>query len=132
MFPAFHPFLGLDIAWVKALIFLTSPYSFLFLCPWPSWLWILPYHFIVLAIALPIILLLVTPWVYELMLLPCQPISLSIFYSGPPWSNFHIFTFFGLYWLTFMLCQLISLFHSSSFLSPSTSSLPLLLSWDFC
>ena len=30
MFPAFHPFLGLDIAWVKALIFLTSPYSFLF------------------------------------------------------------------------------------------------------
>ena len=33
MFPSFHPFLGLDIAWVKTLIFLPSPCSFLS-CVW--------------------------------------------------------------------------------------------------
>ena len=52
MFPAFHPFFGLGVAWAKALIFLLSP-CFSFLCPWASWLFILPRHFIVPAIILP-------------------------------------------------------------------------------
>ena len=43
--------LGLAVAWAKALIFLSSP-CFPFLHLWASWLLILPYHFIMPAIAL--------------------------------------------------------------------------------
>ena len=82
--------------WAKALFFLPSP-CFPLLCPWAFWLLILPYHFIVPAIALPSFLLRITLWTCGLMFLPCQPTSSAIFYSGLPWPTFHIFTSFGLY-----------------------------------
>ena len=53
MFPVVHPFFGLGVAWAKVFIFLSSP-CFSFLCSWASWQLILPYHFIVPAIALPL------------------------------------------------------------------------------
>ena len=68
--PCLLPLLGLSVAWAKALIFQLSP-CFPFLCLWAFWLLILSYHFVVLAIALPFLLLLVTPWACELMLLSC-------------------------------------------------------------
>ena len=94
IFLAFHPFFRLGVAWVKALIFLPNPYFF-FLCQWASWLLILPHHFIVPAIALPSLLLHITPWTCGLTFLPCQP-TLSIFYSGLPRSTFCIFAFLRL------------------------------------
>ena len=97
------------------------------LCQWAFWLLVLPYHFIVPAIALPSLLLRVTPWTSGLMFLLCQPISLSILCLGLPRPTFHIFTSFGLCWPTILLCQPISLFHPSDFLTSFTSSLPLLL-----
>ena len=71
------------------------------------------------------------PWAYGLMFLSCQRTSSSIFYSGFPWLTFYIFTSIGLCWLTFLLCQPISLLHSSGFLGPFTSSLPLLVNGLF-
>ena len=94
---------------------------FSFLCPWASWLLILPYHFIMPTIALPSFLLCVIPWTCPLTFLLCQPTSLSIFCSGLPRPTFHIFTSFRLCWPTFLLCQTISLFHSSGFLNPLLS-----------
>ena len=69
---------------------------FSFLCSWASWQLILPYHFIMPAITLPLLLFLITPWACGLMFLPWQPISSSIFCLGLPWLTFHIFTSFGL------------------------------------
>jgi len=54
------PLLGLGVTWAKALIFLSSP-CFPFLCLWAFWLLIMPYHFVMPAVALPLFLLLVTP-----------------------------------------------------------------------
>ena len=87
----------------KSFIFLLSP-CFHFLWQWAFWLLIPPYHFIVLTIALPFFLILVTPWTCTLMFLSCQPISSSIFCSGLPRPTFHIFTSFGLCWPTSLLC----------------------------
>ena len=115
------PFLRLGVAWTKALIFLSSS-CFPFWCLWAFWLLILPYHFIVPTMTLPLLSFLVIPWACKLILLPCQPTSSSIFYSGLPWPIFHVFTSFGLCWPTFLLCQLISLLHSSGFLNLFTSS----------
>ena len=56
------------------------------------------------------------PCAYGLILLPCQ-------------STFHIFTSFGFCWPTFNCASTI---HSSGFLVPFTSFLPLLLSWAIC
>ena len=81
MSPTFHPFLGLGIAWVKALIFLPSLCSF-----FPVSMGLLPvdpaislhhayYNFSFLFISCYLVGL----W---LMLLPCQPTSLSIFCLG--------------------------------------------------
>ena len=95
MFLTFYPFLDWAL-WAKALIFLPSP-CFPLLRPWAFWLLILPYHFIVPAIALPSFLLRITLWTCGLMFLQCQPTSSAIFYSGLPWPTFHIFTSFGLY-----------------------------------
>ena len=58
-----------------------------------------------------------------------RPIYLFFTYF---YSHELITSFFGLYWPTFLLCQPISLFHSSGFLGPFTSSLPLLLPLTFC
>ena len=77
-------------------------------------------------------LLCVTLWTCGLMFLPCQSTSWSIFCLRLPRLAFHIFTSFGLCWRTFLLCQPVSLFHSSGFLDPFTSFLPLLLPWAFC
>ena len=85
------------------------------------------------------------------MLLPCQLTSLSIFCSWLPWPIFHVFTSFGLYWPTFLLCQPISFlvfprpiyfFFTSftpmgflldllNFFSPITTSLPLITFWAY-
>ena len=85
-----------------------EPMFFSFLCLWPSWLWILSYHFIMSTIVLPFLFISCYPWAYGLMLLLCQPTSLSIFCSRLPWPISHIFTSFELYWPTFLLCQPIS------------------------
>ena len=69
----------------------TEPIFFSFLCLWASLLWILPHLFIMPAIALSLFFISCFPWAYRLMLLPCQP-------------TFHIFTSFGPYWPTFLLC----------------------------
>ena len=53
IFSAFHPFLDWALLGAKAHIFLPSP-CFPFLCPWAFGLLILPYDFIMLAIALPL------------------------------------------------------------------------------
>ena len=111
MFPVFYPFFGLGVAWAKALIFLLSP-CFSFLCLWASWLLILPYHFIVSAVAIPSLLLRVTPWTRGLM---CQSTFLSILYSRLPRLTFYIFTSFGLNWPTFLLCQPFYHFISRAF-----------------
>ena len=79
----------------KGLYCPTEP-MLLLLWPWAFWPLILPYHFIVFAIALPFFLLLIIPWACGLMFLPYQPISSSIFCSGLPRPTFHVFTSFGL------------------------------------
>ena len=124
------PLLRLGITWAKPLISLSS-LCFPFLWPWAFWLLILQYHFIVPAIVLSLLSFLVTPWACKLMFLPCQRTSSSIFYSGFPWLTFYIFTPIGLCWSTFLLYQPISLLHSSGFLGPFTSSLPLLVNGLF-
>ena len=75
----------------------TEPIFFSFLCLWASLLWILPHLFIMPAIALSLFFISCFPWAYRLMLLPCQP-------------TFHIFTSFGPYWPTFLLCWPILFF----------------------
>ena len=134
MFPAFYPFLDWALLrqrpsfFSRPHVFLSCVYPLLRL--WAYWLLILSYHFIMSAITLPSFLLRVTPWTCSLVFLLCQPTSSSISCSGLPRPIFHIFTSFGLYWPTFLLCQPI--FHSSSFFGPFTSSLPLLLPLTFC
>ena len=90
------PLLGLGIAWAKAFIFPPSP-CFSFSTTWAFWPLILPYHFIMNAIILPLFLFLVTSWACGLMLLSCRPSFLLIFCSGLPWLTFHTFTSLGLY-----------------------------------
>ena len=107
--PYYLPLLRLGVAWAKALIFLPSP-CFPFLCLQTFWLLVLPYHFVVLVVALPLLLLPVTPWACGQMLLPCQPTSSSIFCSRLPRPTFYIFTSFGLCWPAFLLCQPITSF----------------------
>ena len=95
IFASFYPFLDqvslghnpLSSCWAHA---------FFSLWPWAFWPLILPYHFIMPAITLPLLLFLITPWACGLMFLPWQPISSSIFCLGLPWLTFHIFTSFGL------------------------------------
>ena len=116
MFSAFHPFLDWALLGQKALIFLLSP-CFPFLCSWAFWLLNLPYHFIMSAIALPLLSFLVIPWAYRPVLLLCQPTSSSIFCSGvlsPLFISLPLLGFIGehsccgplpMYWLgTSMWC----------------------------
>ena len=107
--PCLLPLLRLGIPWAESLIFLPSS-CLPFLCLWAFLLLILPYHFAVPAIALPLLLLLVTLWACGRMLLPCQPTSSSIFCSRLPSPTFHVFTSFGLCWPAFLLCQPITSF----------------------
>ena len=81
MFSAFHPFLDWALLGQKALIFLLSP-CFPFLCSWAFWLLNLPYHFIMSAIALPLLSFLVIPWAYRPVLLLCSPLLHQSFARG--------------------------------------------------
>ena len=127
-------FLGLGVAWAKVFICLLSLCFLLYGCG-PFWPLILPYYFILSAIALPLFLFLIIPWV-----------------CGLPWPNFHVFTSFRLIgqcsrhtspfyhfipWNSSANLLLLPLFtpmylllNSLGFLNPFTTSLPLIILLD--
>ena len=111
-----------------------------FLCTWASWLVILPCHYTALAISSLFFYFFVTHGLTGWG--SCQP-------------TFHIFTSFGLYWATFLLCHAAHFIHRASsahlllyffyfhgfllnplgFLSPIIISLPLITFqayWPLC
>ena len=129
-----------------------QPKSSSFLCPWASWLVILPCHCIAPSISLLLFYFLVnhglTGWG------SCQSTFYILSNFGLCWPTFllcqltfQILTSFGLYWTTFLLCQPISFlgllepiyffftsftFHGLflnplGFLGPTTTSLPLII-----
>ena len=119
-FWAYVPYLS-SLPWTRYCLgegpyLFAKPMLFSFLCSWASWLWILPYHFIVPTIALPLFLFLVTHglmgWCF------CRASSHSTFLP--------LLGFIGQHF-----CY-ASPFHSPGFLGPFTSFLPLLLPWAFC
>ena len=130
-----------------------EPMFLSFLCPWASCLWILPYLFIVLSIALPLFLFLVTHGLTSWCSCRASPLLYHSFAQGflGPFSTFlPLLGFIGqhsycaspfLYFIPrassahllilYLFSPMDFLLNPLGFLNPISTSLPLITSWVY-